>query len=87
MTAFYRTDLPSGESLLQEIEVGGTLEVNGRRMRVLSVSIEPAAEDDPDMGVWAGDPVTTISLEPLEPDPLLQGLWCPRCDSNARPAV
>lgn len=65
MTAYYHTEI-EGRSRLQEITVGEVIEVLGVCRRVISVTIEPATEADPEMGVELGDPITTVEFAPPE---------------------
>lgn len=67
MTSFYRTTLPDGQTRLQEIVVGQMIELpDGIKRRVAAVTIAEATEDDPELGVEAGDMVTTIEFAPLD---------------------
>jgi hypothetical protein len=47
-------------------EPGDELTINDRRYRIVGVRIEPAAQDDPELGVEQGDYVETLALDPVE---------------------
>lgn len=47
---------------LQELELGRWITVNGEPRRVTSMATCEATEDDPDLGVMAGDIVTTVTF-------------------------
>lgn len=55
------------EGGLDEIRVGEPLTINGQTRRVMAVTLHEAPEDDPALGVEAGDLVTTLELAPEEP--------------------
>jgi len=57
MVSFHRT--PNG---LVEIRVGEYLTINGERRKVVAYRVEPATEDDAELGVQIGDPVTTVEF-------------------------
>jgi hypothetical protein len=44
--------------------VGDVLLIGGEPHRVVGVTYEPAAEDDPELGVLRGEPLLSLTLEP-----------------------
>jgi len=59
MTAYYRSLNPDG---LRELKLGAWVTIGGGRRRVVAITINPATEADPELGVEVGDLVTTLEL-------------------------
>lgn len=68
-----------------DLHVGQIVMMEGIRWRITSETTAPAPEDDPKMGVQAGDPVTTFIFT-QEPDPSASPSPS-RCATSLRPCA
>ena len=57
---YYR---PADGSQLQRMWPGDTVTIDGEEKRVGSVAVRPAEEDDPELGVKAGDLIYIVALD------------------------